>query len=264
MSYTDSHAHLDDEKFREDQSETVERANTAGVDTILTIGLGTDPSAFQAAVTLAENHPGIWAAAGVHPHDAGGSSDELLSKVEESLSHTKAVAWGEIGLDYHYDNSPRDVQRAVFRQQLKLARAAKLPVVIHCRDAWEDCLTLLSEEWASSGLGGIFHCFTGDLSHARRGLDWGFLISFSGIVTFPKSDAMRDVARQVPVDSLLIETDCPYLAPKPHRGRRNEPAFVVEVAAELGRLHTMTGEEMGNRTTANFHRLFPGTAANSS
>ena len=262
MAYTDSHAHLDDEKFHDDQLETVERAHAADVDTILTIGLGTDPSAFQSAVTLAENHPGIWAAAGVHPHDAGNSSDALLAKVEACLSHSKAVAWGEIGLDYHYDNSPRDVQREVFRQQLKLARTAKLPVIIHCRDAWAECLAILAEEWASSGLGGIFHCFTGNLSDAQRGLDWGFLISFSGIVTFPKSDAMREVARQVPIDSLLIETDCPYLAPKPYRGKRNEPAFVVEVAAELGRLHTITGEEMGDRTTANFHRLLPATATN--
>lgn len=261
MAYTDSHAHLSDDRFSEDQPRAVERAIEAGVDTILTIGLGTDAKVFEATLALAEKHPGIWAALGVHPHDAKDAAPELLSEVGRLVAHPKAVAWGEIGLDYHYDNSPRDVQQKVFREQLKLARSVNLPVIIHCRDAWGDCLAILAEERASSGLGGIFHCFTGELSHARQGLDWGFLISFSGIVTFPKSDEMRETARALPLDSLLVETDCPYLAPKPYRGKRNEPAFVTEVAAELGALHGMTGEEMGNQTSENFRRLFPAIAS---
>lgn len=174
----------------------------------------------------------------------------------------KVIAWGEIGLDYFYDHSPRDVQQQVFLKQLQLARAAKLPVVIHCRpsegseNAWEDCLTLLQQHWTSSGLGGILHCFTGTPAHAKGALDMGFMISFAGNVTFPKAQQIRDAAKEVPFDRMLIETDSPFLAPVPHRGKRNEPAFVKEVARQLGELRGLSTEEVGQQTSRNFYNFF--------
>ena len=172
------------------------------------------------------------------------------------------IAWGEIGLDYFYDHSPREVQKTVFVRQIELARAAKLPIIIHCRpsdnseNAWDDCLKLISETWVSTGLGGILHCFTGTVEHARRGLDLGFMISFAGNVTFPKAQNIRDAAKLVPLDRMLIETDSPYLAPLPHRGKRNEPAFVVETARHIGELRGLSTEKIGRQTAQNFYRFF--------
>ena len=257
MPYTDSHAHLDDERFKDDVAEVIARAHSAGVARILTIGLGATAKVFERTLALAAEHSGVWAALGVHPHDAKDSTTELLSKLETLIQQPKVLAWGEIGLDYHYDNSPREKQQQVFREQLRLARRARLPVIIHCREAWEDCLRILDEEWAASGLGGVFHCFGGTIEDARRGLDWGFLISFAGIVTFPKSGDLRDVAAEIQAESLLIETDCPYLAPQGYRGKRNEPAYVVEVGRELAKVHGLEAAEMGRVTTENFLRLFP-------
>ena len=257
MAFTDSHAHLDDPRFEVDLPAVLERAHAAGVERVLTISGGTNPNELARAVRLAEAHPHILAAVGLHPHEARHANDELLAALEHLARSPRVLAWGEIGLDYHYDHSPREQQREVFRRQLQSARRLRLPVIVHCREAWEDCLALLAEEWAASGLGGILHCFTGDSEAARRALDWGFLISFAGNVTFPRAENLRTAARGVPLDRLLIETDCPYLAPQPMRGKRNEPAFVVETAAALGRLHGLNGEEMGARTTENFLRLFP-------
>ncbi len=257
MSYTDSHAHLDDERYSEDREEVVQNAGAAGVERILTIGLGTKQEDFQRTITLVEQNSNLWAALGIHPHDAKDASPALQATLEGMVQHRRVLAWGEIGLDYHYDNSPRKIQQKVFREQLQLARGRNLPVIIHCREAWEDCLGILDEEWASSGLGGIFHCFSGTEAEARKGIEQGFLISFAGVVTFAKADDLRGVAKSLPRESLLIETDCPYLAPKPHRGKRNEPAYVVEVAGELARLHGISPEEMGAATTENFLRLFP-------
>ena len=166
------------------------------------------------------------------------------------------IAWGEIGLDYFYDHSPRDAQHTVFRRQLEQARAAKLPIVIHCRDAWPDCLAILRESWASSGLGGIFHCFTGTLEEAKQGLDMGFVVSFAGNVTYPKAQNLRDVAREIPLERLLIETDSPFLAPQGFRGKRNEPAYVAEVARVLGNVRNLPGEGLAAATAANFRRFF--------
>ena len=165
-------------------------------------------------------------------------------------------------MDYFYDHSPREVQQSVFVSQMELARAAKLPIVIHCRpsgnseDAWEDCLRLIGEHWARTALGGILHCFTGTWKHARRALDLGFMISFAGNVTFPKAQQIREAAGQVPVDRMLIETDSPYLAPVPYRGKRNEPAFLVETAREIGELRGMSSTEVGSETSKNFYRFF--------
>jgi len=257
VAFTDSHAHLDDARFDADLAAVLERARAAGVERILTISGGTSAAELERAVRLAEAHPFLWAAVGLHPHEAGHASDDLYTALEGLARSPRVLAWGEVGLDYHYDHSPRDRQREVFRRQLQLARALRLPIIIHCREAWEDCLGLLAEEWAASGLGGILHCFSGTFDVARRALDWGFLISFAGNVTFPGGENLRVTAREIPLDRLLMETDCPYLAPQPVRGKRNEPAFVVETAAALGRLHGLSGEEIAARTTENFLRLFP-------
>jgi len=261
VAFTDSHAHLDDARFDADLPAVLERARAAGVERILTIAGGTNAEELARAVRLAETHPNLWAAVGLHPHEARHASDDLLAALEDLARSPRVLAWGEIGLDYHYDHSPRETQREAFRRQLQSARALRLPIIIHCREAWDDCLALLAEEWAQAGLRGILHCFTGDAAVARRALDWGFLISFAGNVTFPRAENLRAAAGEIPLDSLLIETDCPYLAPQPLRGKRNEPAFVVETASVLGRLHGMSGEEMGARTTENFLRLFPQVAA---
>lgn len=257
MAFTDSHAHLDDARFEEDRAAVLERARQAGVERILAIASGITAAECEKTLRLAGQHDFLWAAVGVHPHEAGHASEELLAELERLAANPRVLAWGEIGLDYHYDHSARDIQEAVFRQQLQRARALKLPVIIHCREAWDDCLRILGEEWAGSGLGGILHCFSGDAEVARRALDWGFLISFAGNATFLRADNLRAAARGVPLEALLIETDCPYLAPQSVRGQRNEPAFVVEVAATLAGLHGLSREEMGARTSENFLRLFP-------
>jgi TatD DNase family protein len=170
--------------------------------------------------------------------------------------HPRVIAWGEIGLDYHYDFSPRDDQARVLREQLALARSAKLPVVIHCREAWPDCLDLLEKDWKSSGLGGILHCFSGTLDEARRGIEMGFLVSFAGNATYPRAQNLRDVARELPLDRLLIETDSPYLAPQSHRGKRNEPAFVAEVARTLADVRDLPVNQFAAATAENFRRFF--------
>jgi TatD DNase family protein len=176
--------------------------------------------------------------------------------------NSKVIAWGEIGLDYYYDHSPRAIQKEVFSRQMELAAAAKLPIVIHCRpsdnsdNAWEDCLGMIQEQWAPKGIGGILHCFTGTWAQAKRGLDLGFMISFAGNVTFPKAQQIRNAALEVPLDRMLIETDCPYLAPLPYRGKRNEPAFVIETARKIGELRNLSAEEIGERTVRNFYNFF--------
>jgi TatD DNase family protein len=207
-------------------------------------------------------YPRIWASVGIHPHEASLANEAADAKMLQWAHHPKVIAWGEIGLDYFYDHSPREIQKTVFVQQMELARAAKLPIIIHCRpsdnseNAWEDCLQMISKHWTSSGLGGILHCFTGSVDHARRALDMGFMISFAGNITFPKAQPIRDAAQTVPLDRMLIETDSPYLAPIPHRGQRNEPAFVTEVARQIGELRNLPAEEIGSQTTQNFYKFF--------
>jgi TatD DNase family protein len=202
------------------------------------------------------------ATTGIHPREAELANEDAFHEMERLAKHPKIIAWGEIGLDYFYDHSPRDVQKRVFIRQIELAQAAKLPIVIHCRpsdkseNAWDDCLAILKEQWSSTGLGGVLHCFTGTVEHAKRALDFGFMISFAGNVTFPKAQNIRDAALQVPLERMLIETDSPYLAPIPHRGKRNEPAFVIETACQIGQLRGLSGEDIGFKTTENFNRFF--------
>lgn len=260
--FVDSHAHLDGERFDSDREQVIARAREVGVRTIVAIGNGDGPEHVDCGIRLAEKYDFIYATLGIHPHEAKLADDASYQRMEQLARHPKVIAWGEIGLDYFYDHSQRDVQREVFTRQMELASAAKLPIVIHCRpsdgsdDAWQDCLGLMKQHWAATGLGGILHCFTGNWSHAKSALDMGFIISFAGNVTFPKAQQIRDAALEVPLDRMLIETDSPYLAPVPHRGKRNEPAFVKETARQLAELRGVTAEEIGRRTADNFYTFF--------
>lgn len=252
----DSHAHLDFADFDADRDAVLSRARQAGVSTILAIGSAAGPDKLDAALPFAEQHSWIYASVGVHPHEARLATQRHLQEAEAYAGHIRVIAWGEIGLDYHYDHSPRDVQQRIFREQLAIARRVRLPVIIHCREAWPDCLAILAEDWAPSGLGGIFHCFSGTADDARRGLDMGFRISFAGNLTYPKSQPLRDVAAGLPLDSLLIETDSPFLAPQGFRGKRNEPARVEAVARTLASVRHLPEDEIAARTSANFRTLF--------
>jgi TatD DNase family protein len=257
MEIIDSHAHLEFAQFDEDRAAMLERARTAGVRTILAIGSGTGPlERLDAAIPFAEEYDWIYATVGIHPHDASAATEEHFVKLYALARHPRVIAWGELGLDYYYDHSPRDVQQQVFRRQLAQARAAKLPVVIHCRDAWADCLAILDQAWRASGLGGIFHCFTGTIEEARRGMDMGFMISFAGNVTYPKMQHLRDVAREIPLERVLTETDSPFLPPQARRGKRNEPAFVVEVAEALANVRDLAPEEIAATAATNFRQFF--------
>ena len=209
-----------------------------------------------AAFQLADQHDFIYTTVGVHPHEARLLDDKLSAKLLDLSKHPKVIAWGEIGLDYHYDNSPRDIQRDAFRRQLCMARDRNLPVSIHTREAEEDTLAILDHEWKETGLGGVIHCFTGTRRFAEEAVGLGFLISFSGVITFKKADELRASACELPLSRILIETDAPFLAPVPYRGRRNEPAFVVETARAIAELRGIEPAEVGAATSENFRRLF--------
>jgi TatD DNase family protein len=267
MQIIDSHAHLEFTQFDADRAAMLERARVAGVQALLAIGSGTSPvERLDAAIPFAEQYDWIYATIGIHPHDAAAATEDHFVRLDELARHPRVIGWGEMGLDYHYDHSPRDVQQRVFRRQLGQARAAKLPVIIHCRDAWDDCLAILEQDWGPTGLGGIFHCFTGTVEEARRGQDMGFLISFAANVTYPKMQHLRDVAREIPLENMLTETDSPFLPPQGRRGKRNEPAFVVEVAQTLANVRNLAAVEVAAATAANFRRFFglsSGTAGQS-
>ena len=239
----DSHCHLDDPSFEPDRSEVLERARAAGVGWALAID----------AVPLADAVPWVFATVGVHPHEARTADAASLERLERLCAHPKVLAVGEIGLDYHYDHSPREVQREAFVSQLEIARKAGKPIVIHTREAWDDTMAILAGHWAGTG---IMHCFTGDYDQAIQALDRGFLISFAGILTFPKAQSLRETAARLPLDRILVETDSPYLAPVPHRGKRNEPAYVVETVRVLAQARGMAVEEAIAATTSNFMNLF--------
>jgi TatD DNase family protein len=256
MELVDSHAHIDFPEFDADREAMLERARAAGVTALLAIGTGPGPEKLDSALPFAEQHDWIFATVGVHPHESKEVKPEHLEQLAKLAKHPKVIAWGEIGLDYHYDFSPRALQHRVFREQMALARNAKLPIIIHCREAWSDCLRLIEEEWRSSGLGGVLHCFSSTLEDAQRGLDMGFLISFAGNSTYPKAQNLRDIAKALPLEKILIETDSPYLAPQRYRGKRNEPAYVAEVARTLGSVRDLPAEEVAAATGENFRRFF--------
>jgi TatD DNase family protein len=255
--FVDSHAHIDGPEFDTDREDVVERAKAAGVSAILNVGTG-DPhsDAFERAVELGRTHDSVYTAIGTHPHDARLYDGPAEEKIKTLTQSKQVLAWGEIGLDFHYDNSPRDVQVEVFKRQLRAARECGLPVIIHTREAEAETIEILKTDYAGAARRGIFHCFSGSMELAHRAIELGFMISFSGIVTFKKADELREVAKQVPLDRLLIETDCPYLSPIPYRGKRNEPAYVVEVARCLAGLHGLEIAELGRVTSDNFRRFF--------
>lgn len=257
----DTHTHLDDARYEPDREAMIDRARAAGVETMITIGC--DLATSRAAVALADRYPFVYASIGVHPHEVKHIQPDWYDALRQLAQHTKVVAFGEIGLDYHYNHSSQEEQRQRFREQIRLARDLRLPVIIHTREAQADTVAILKEERASE-VGGVFHCFSGDAWLAKDALDLGFYLSFSGIITFQNATMLRDIAKTVPLDRLLIETDCPYLTPVPHRGKRNEPAYVAQVAEQLakGRRDTgeagaeMTAADIGRLTSANARRLF--------
>jgi len=251
----DSHCHLDSADFDEDREAVIDRAVAAGVEHMLAIGTGNGPPDLEAGLRLAEKHPAFYATVGIHPHDAAKAGPGDFRRLSDLLSHPKALAVGEIGLDYHYDFSPREVQKSAFMEQMGIAAAAKKPIVIHTREAWDDTLALIEQHWTPHSIGGIMHCFSGGPEEARRALDLGFYLSFGGIVTFPKALAVQEAAKITPRDRILIETDAPYLAPVPKRGKRNEPALMVHTARKLAELRGESYEDLCALTTANFRRL---------
>jgi TatD DNase family protein len=260
MELIDSHAHIDFPQFADDREAVLQRAREAGVQILLAVGTGPGPEKLDAALPYAEQHNWIYTTVGIHPHEAKEVTPAHLDELARLAQHPKVIAWGEIGLDYFYDHSPRETQANVFRSQMELAQAAKLPIIIHCRDAWDDCLDQIEQYWKPTGLGGILHCFTSTLEHAKRGVDMGFLVSFAGNSTYPKAQSIRDVAKELPLDRILIETDAPYLAPQPYRGKRNEPAYVAEVAKTLANVRNLPPEEIAATTASNFRRFFGITA----
>lgn len=255
MRLADSHCHLDDRQFDPDRAEIFQRAHDTGINYMLAIGTGNGPPDLEAAVRLAEQRPEVYATVGIHPNDAPKIGDDTFKRVEHLLRHKKVRALGEIGLDYHW-GVPKDVQLPVFTKQLAIARAARSPVIIHTRDAWTDTIDVLRRDWASTGLPCVMHCFTGDEQQARECLDLGFYLAFGGVTTFPKSSAIRAAARITPLDKILLETDAPYLAPVPHRGKRNEPAYVAHTARVVAEVRGMPVDDFAERTTINFERLF--------
>ena len=269
----DSHAHLDSERYAGELPEILKRTYAAGVGAVLAIGIGEGPAEMQCALEICrqfnapdrsagDDVPQLFASAGIYPHNTHEADEAALAKLDRLLSEPEVIGCGEIGLDYYHEGSPHETQRRVFIQQMEIAAARKRPIIIHCRPkdndnaCWEDTLALLSGHWGRTGLGGILHCFSGDWDHARRAMELGFLISFAGHLTYPKSQPLRDVATQVPLERLLVETDAPFLAPIPNRGQRNEPGWVAHTAEVLAGLRGVSSYEMGSITTKNFERLF--------
>jgi len=256
--FVDSHAHIDGSEFDTDRQQVIDRAVAAGVTTILNVGTG-DPHSqdFERAIELSKQYEFIHTAIGTHPHDARHYDDLAEAKTKRLLTENeRMIAWGEIGLDFHYDNSPRDVQMDVFARQLRGATELDLPVIIHTREAETETIDILKRDYHEAKRRGVFHCFSGSMELAKAALDLGFYISFSGTVTFKKAEELREVARVVPTDRLLIETDCPFLAPIPYRGRRNEPAHVVEVARCLAQVLGLHLNEIAQTTSHNFSECF--------
>jgi len=257
VKIVDSHCHIDGEAFDADRSEVVKRAMDAGVVAMLNIGTGGPHSDdFRRAVAVAEEHENVFASVGVHPHDAKLYDDRAEAHLVELSRSEKVIAWGEIGLDYYYDHSPRDVQVDVFRRQIRTARDLDLPIIIHSRDADDETVEILTDECSYDGFRGIMHCFGGTPQMAESLMKIGFLISFAGNVTFKKAENLRDAARVVPLDKLLVETDCPFLTPIPFRGKRNEPAYVEHTARFLADFYGVELETLATQTTKNFLEFF--------
>ena len=255
MLLIDTHCHFNHKKFADDIPTAIQRAQDAGVGQMIVVGYDMDSS--ETAVRLSEEYSGVlYAVIGVHPHDSKDWSEASEARLRVLSDHPHVVAIGEIGLDYHYDFSPRDAQERAFRAQMKLARDVGLPVVIHCREAYEDTLQILADEGADD-TGGVMHCWAGTVHHADKTIALGLALGFGGTLTFKSADEVREAAQRVPLESLLVETDAPYLAPMPHRGQRNEPAYTRLVAEKLASLRGLTLPELARLTTGNAHRVFP-------
>ena len=255
VTLIDSHCHLDEERFAADRDAVIARAHAAGVARMVTIGASGSMQANHDAVGLALQHAGIFATVGIHPHEASAVTPTVVDEISRLACRPRVVAIGETGLDYYYDNSPRPAQQDAFRQFIALARQMRLPLVVHLRDAYDDAITLLRDERAAE-VGGVIHCFSGNCGVARAFLDLGFHLSFSGIVTFKNADELRAAACLTPADRLLVETDAPFLAPIPYRGKRNEPAYVVQTAATIAAIRQQSLEELATLTRSNTERLF--------
>jgi TatD DNase family protein len=253
----DSHCHLDFPAFAADRDLVIQRARDAGIGTMLTIG--TKLQAFDGVRAIAEAYEGIYCSVGIHPHEAEVEPDVQADQLRALADHPKVVAFGETGLDYYYEHAPRAAQAANFRAHIDASRSTGLPVIIHTRDADADTEAMLTEEMRKGAFAAVLHCFSSGERLARAAIDLGLYISFSGILTFKKTDALQAIARNLPLDRILVETDAPYLAPAPHRGRTNEPALVVHTAEKLAALRGITAASVAEATTANFHRLFSKT-----
>jgi TatD DNase family protein len=264
----DSHAHLDSPRYDEDREEMLRRAAVAGVGAVLSIGIGEGPAEMHRGLEVCRQFngrtgiPKLYASAGIYPHNTPEADESALAKLDGLLSQPEVIACGEIGLDYYHEGAAHPVQKEGLIAQLLIAAKHKRPLLIHCRgtnesaDAWDDLFEVLDEHWAVTGLGGVMHCFGGGWEQAKRSLDLGFLISFAGNVTYPKAQPLRDVAARLPLDSVLVETDAPWLAPNTLRGKRNEPAYVIQTAQTLSQLHKLSPEEIAAATSRNFCRLF--------
>ena len=253
----DTHTHIADPEFDPDRSEVIERATAAGVGKMILIG--TDLSSSERAVALAGRYPFMWAAVGLHPHESNRADDALYQALEKLADHPKVVGWGETGLDYYYDHSPRETQRRAFIEQIRLAQKQRLPLVIHTREAWNETFEILENENVqqhAEEIGAVFHCFTGDKETAERAVELGCYLSFSGIVTFPKATALQEAAAWAPLERIVVETDAPYLSPQGFRGKRNEPAFVRETAEKMARLRNCSFDDFSETTSRNADRLF--------
>jgi len=264
----DSHAHLDSERYADDRAAMLARAQQAGVGAVLAIGIGNGPAEMHQALDICREFngqpgmPRLYASAGIYPHTTTEAGNAALAKLDGLLAEPEVIACGEIGFDYYHEGAPHDVQRQGLVAQLEIAAARKKPILIHCRakdgttDAWDDLFEVLEAHWRQTALGGVMHCFGGEWEQARRSLDLGFLVSFAGNLTYPKAQPLRDVAARLPLDGILVETDAPWLAPVPDRGKRNEPAWVTRTAHVLAGLHGVSDQEIASATTKNFFRLF--------
>jgi len=255
VSLIDSHCHLDSKEFDADREEVIQRALDAGVERMIAIGTGNGPPDLEAGIRLAEKYAAFYATVGIHPQDTVKAAPPDFKNLAALLGHSKVVAVGEIGLDYHYDFSPRETQKAAFIEQMAIAAAVRKPIVIHTREAWDDTLDLIEQHWTPHGIGGIMHCFSGGPVAAQRALDLGFYLSFGGIVTFPKALDLQQAAKEAPSDRILVETDSPYLAPVPKRGKRNEPALLVHTVRKLAELRGESVEAISRLTTTNLQTL---------
>ena len=255
LGLVDSHAHIQGVEYAAEVEALIQRAREAGVEQIIVVGGAGELSSNQAAVTLAESYPNLYATVGMHPHDAKDVGEEALKKLEQLTARPKVIAVGETGLDFYYNHSPHEIQRDIFGRFIRMARETGLPLIVHERDAHQETVELLRQEGAGK-IKGVIHCFTGDYEAARNYLDLGFYLSFTGIITFKNAHSLRDVVRGVPLEKMFVETDSPYLTPVPHRGKRNEPAYVRFVAETIAKIKGLTLEEVARVTTNNVRELF--------